>query len=53
VLVLLAVAYGVALTQFHGSLVAVLKTLGVFNVLLLAACAWFTWRSGPQMTNSD
>ena len=44
VLILLAAAYGVALTQFHDSLVTVLKTLGVFNLLLLAACAWFTWR---------
>jgi|SRR5665213_649641 len=44
VLVALAVAYGFALTQFHGSLVTVLKTLGVFNLLLLAACGWFTWR---------
>lgn len=44
VLIILAVAYGVALTQFHESLTAVLKTLGVFNLLLLAACGWFTWR---------
>jgi O-antigen/teichoic acid export membrane protein len=44
VLVLLAAAYGVALTQFHDSLITVLKTLGVFNLLLLAACGWFTWR---------
>lgn len=42
VLVLLAVAYGVALAHFHDSLVTVLKTLGIFNVFLLAACAWFT-----------
>ena len=46
VLVVLAVAYGVALTRFHGSLIMVLQTLGVFNLLLLAACAWFTWRGG-------
>ena len=46
VLLLLAVAYGVALTHFHGSLILVLKTLGVFNLLLLAACAWFTWQGG-------
>jgi O-antigen/teichoic acid export membrane protein len=43
-LIVLAAAYGVALTQFHDSLVTVLKTLGIFNVLLLAACGWFTWR---------
>jgi len=44
VLVILAAAYGVALTQFHDSLITVLKTLGIFNVLLLAASGWFTWR---------
>ena len=43
VLVVLAVAYGLALTQFHDSLITVLKTLGVFNLLLLVACAWFTF----------
>jgi O-antigen/teichoic acid export membrane protein len=43
VLVLLAVAYGVALIQFHNSLITVLKTLGVFNLLLLGVCVWFTW----------
>jgi O-antigen/teichoic acid export membrane protein len=43
-LIVLAVAYGVALTQFHGSLKTVLQTLGVFNVLLLLVCLWFTWR---------
>jgi O-antigen/teichoic acid export membrane protein len=44
VLIILAAAYGYALTQFHDSLITVLKTLGVFNLLLLAACGWFTWR---------
>jgi len=57
VLVLLAVAYGVALsmalTQFHGSLITVLKTLGVFNLLLLAACGWFTWRGGVNTKVED
>jgi O-antigen/teichoic acid export membrane protein len=43
VLLLLAATYGVALTQFHDSLITVLKTLGVFNLLLLGACVWFTW----------
>jgi O-antigen/teichoic acid export membrane protein len=45
VLLLLATAYGVALTQFHGTLITVLKTLGAFNLLLLGASAWFTLRS--------
>ncbi len=39
----LALAYMIALTQFHGSLVVVLKTMALFNLLLLAICAWFTW----------
>jgi O-antigen/teichoic acid export membrane protein len=43
-LVILAVGYGFALTYFHDSLTAVLKTLGVFNVLLLLACGFYTWR---------
>src|SRR5208282_2395845 len=45
VLLLLAAAYAVALTQFHGTLITVLKTLGAFNLLLLSASAWFTLRS--------
>jgi len=45
VLLLLAAAYGIALTQFHDTLIMVLKTLGVFNLLLLGACAWFTFQS--------
>ncbi|HEX9047655.1 MAG TPA: hypothetical protein VF988_11555 [Verrucomicrobiae bacterium] len=51
ILVLLAAAYGVALTHFHGSLITVLQTLGVFNTLLFLASAWFTWRAGagPKM----
>ena len=47
VLVVLAAGYAIALTQFHGSLITVLKTLGVFNLLLFAACGWFTWKTKP------
>jgi len=47
VMVALAIAYGFALTRFHTTLVMVLQTLGVFNLLLLAAGAWFTWRDRP------
>jgi O-antigen/teichoic acid export membrane protein len=42
---LLALVYMFALTQLHDSLITVLKTLGAFNVLLLAVCTWFSWRS--------
>lgn len=47
VLLLLAAAYGIALTQFHDTLITVLKTLGVFNLLLLGVCAGFTFL-GPK-----
>lgn len=40
---LLSVGYLFALTQLHNSLIMVLKTMGVFNFLLLALCALFTW----------
>lgn len=46
----LAICYLVALAQFHKTQVRVLQTqvmvlqtVGVFNLLLLAVCAWFTW----------
>ncbi|MGD0745173.1 MAG: hypothetical protein ABSA45_08460, partial [Verrucomicrobiota bacterium] len=42
-LVLLAMFYGLALTQFHDSFVTVLKTLGLFNSIFFAICAWFIW----------
>jgi len=42
-LVLLAMFYGLALTQYHTSVIMVLQTLGVFNLLLFGVCAWFTW----------
>lgn len=42
-LVLLAMCYGLTLTQFHASLIMVLQVLGAFNLLLLGVCAWFTW----------
>jgi O-antigen/teichoic acid export membrane protein len=47
-LCILAVAYAWALTRFHDTLVMLLKTLGCFNLMLLAVCAWFTWRGKKQ-----
>ena len=38
-----ALGYLTALTQFHGSLVSVLKTMGLCNLALLAVCAGFSW----------
>lgn len=49
--VVVAVAYGFALTRFHSTQVVVLQTLGVFSLLFLAVCAWYTFHhssSGAQ-----
>ena len=42
-LCILAAGYGYALTRFHDSLVMVLQTLGIANLLLLAICGFFTF----------
>ena len=47
VLVVLAIAYGFTLGHCHSSLISVLQILGGYNLLLLAVCGWFTWRSQP------
>jgi len=52
VLVILALSYGFALTRFHGSTVTVLKVLGCFNLLMLAACAWASRRNASPTTSS-
>jgi O-antigen/teichoic acid export membrane protein len=48
---LLALAYGLAMVwvnrNYH-SFVAVLQTMGLFNLLLLLICAWFTWGVKPR-----
>jgi len=49
-LIVLAMAYGFALTYFHDNLITVLKTLGVFNILLLLACGYYTWRDKVALT---
>jgi O-antigen/teichoic acid export membrane protein len=43
-LVAIAAAYGFALTQFHGSFLTVIKTIGVFSLGFLGVGVWFTWR---------
>ena len=48
VLVILAVGYAFALAQFHHSLIQVLQTLGIFNLLLFG---WFTWRTKAARGN--
>jgi O-antigen/teichoic acid export membrane protein len=42
-LCVMAVGYGLALSQFHDTPVMVIKTLVVGNSVLLAICAWYTW----------
>jgi O-antigen/teichoic acid export membrane protein len=44
-LLLVAMAYGLALTQFHASFTMVIQTLGLFNLALLGVAARFTWRA--------
>jgi hypothetical protein len=44
-LIVLALLYAVTLTRFHQTQVMVLQVMGVFNVLLVASSAWFTWGS--------
>lgn len=43
-LVVVAVAYGLTLSQWHPSTIAILKLLGGFNTLLLVVAAGFAWR---------
>ncbi len=44
VLVVLAIGYWIALLNFHDSFKMVIETLGVFNLLFLGVCLFFTWR---------
>jgi hypothetical protein len=39
----LALAYLFALTRFHGTMIMVLQTMGLLNLLLFGVCSWFTW----------
>ena len=52
-LVALAIAYGVALTHFNQSLVMVLQTFGVSNVLLVVVCAWFTSKHKSELEREE
>lgn len=50
-MVLTAITYAVALTQFHASLVNVLQTLAAFCTLGFLVCAWFTYHQ-PKTSRS-
>jgi len=52
-LVLLAMFYGLALTQYHDSFVTVLKTLCLFTSACFAICAWFTWGKFGRLELGD
>ena len=52
-LVVLALGYTFTLTRLHDSPITVLKVLCGFNLLLLAASAWFTWRDSLTPTRSS
>lgn len=52
ILVVMAVAYGLTLTQIHDTLIHVLQVLGSFNLVLLAICAAFTWGGKGAAPNS-
>lgn len=49
----LLVTYGLALTRFNASLVMVLQTLGVANLVLLALCSYFTWDAKRRPVPGD
>jgi len=49
-LVAVAVAYGVTLYFCHDSFKQVIQIIGLFGLLLLAVCAWFSFRKKPAAT---
>jgi len=46
-LLAVAVGYGLTLYLRHDSFIQVIQTIGCFGLLLLAVCAWFTFRPQP------
>ncbi len=50
---LIALGYLAALTQFHASLVMVLQVLGISGLALLAWTGWLTWRSRRSPAPED
>lgn len=47
-LIVVAAGYATALTKFNDSFETVVKTLGVFGLILLGVSAWFTWGKNPK-----
>ena len=47
-IVAVAAGYGVALRYFHASFLQVVQVLGIFGLMLIAVCLWFTLRGRQQ-----
>ncbi len=47
-LVVTVIGYWIALQYFHDSFKTVIQTMGVFSLIFLAVCAWFTWRDSTS-----
>jgi O-antigen/teichoic acid export membrane protein len=49
-LIVIAVGYWIALQYFHDSFRTVIQVLGIFNLIYLATCAFYTWVWPPPKT---
>jgi O-antigen/teichoic acid export membrane protein len=49
-MVLVAAGYATALYFYHDSFLTVIRTLGIFGLLMVAVCAWFAWGPGKKRT---
>jgi O-antigen/teichoic acid export membrane protein len=47
-LCIVALGYGIALTQFHQTPVMVIQVMGLADLALTAVCAWYTWGGGKS-----
>jgi O-antigen/teichoic acid export membrane protein len=48
-LCIVALGYGIALTQFHQTPVMVIQVMGLADLALTAVCAWYTWGPGKSL----
>jgi O-antigen/teichoic acid export membrane protein len=51
-LVLVVIGYAIALYYRHQTFQMVIQTLGIFGLLMLGVCAWFTWGPGRPKEGS-
>lgn len=52
-LVILAAGYWIALQHFHDSFKTVIQTFGLFSVIFLVVCAFFTWVVDRKKPNGE